>query len=446
MRLEIGNEARLFAAPAPLLARLRQDLTFANPQYQQARRYGRWVGKNLSPTLAFYRELNGAFCFPRGYAGTAVRLCREMTGELPEIDDRRRLLPEIDLRFCGELRPYQAVACERLLRRDFGVLEAGTGSGKTVMALAVIAARRQPALVLVHTKELFYQWAERIQHFLHVEPGMVGDGRRSLAPVTVGIVNSVRRRLAELVPCFGLLCVDECHRVPASLFTEVVTAFDCRYSLGLSATVFRRDGLDALIEHYLGRRVHRVDTDHLYQSGAVLRPRYLVHTTGFRSRYQGDYQALIKRLVTDEARNRQIAADVAAAAAAGAEGILVASDRVAHCRALADMIAKSGLGVSVLTGRQPAEIRRRIIGDLHQGNVRILVATVQLIGEGFDCPGLDTLFLTTPIRFTGRLQQVVGRILRPAPGKTATVHDYHDPVPLLRRSALQRQRFFLAAP
>ncbi len=446
MRLILGKDAELQGAPDPLLARLRRDLTFENPRYRDAKRYARWIGKNLAPTLSFYEEKDGRFRFPRGYAGTVVRLSRQMVGTTPEIDDRRRTLAPVPLRFQGRLRSYQEVACQAVLRRDFGVLEAGTGSGKTVMALAVIAARRQPTLVLVHTKELLYQWRDRIIQFLGIEPGLAGDGHLEIGPVTVGIVNTVRTHLAELTDRFGMLCVDECHRVPASLFTEVVTGFDCRYSLGLSATAFRRDGLDALIEYYLGRRVHRVATQHLQASGAVLRPRYLAHSTAFRARYRGDYQALLRRLVADPHRNQQIAADIVAAAKSGASGILVVSDRVEHCRELTRLLKKAGIDAGVLTGRLPADERRRIIDALHDGAIGVVIATLQLIGEGFDCPGLDTLFLTTPIKFTGRLQQVVGRILRPAPGKTATVHDYVDPVPVLRRSALARRRFFLGGP
>ncbi len=193
-------------------------LTIENPQYVAAKKYGRWVGKKLKPQLIYYEAVPGGLRFPRGFANQAVLLCREFTGKNPTIIDKRRLLPEFEYQFSGTLRPYQEEAVAIAAEKSFGVIEAGTGSGKTVMALALIAKRRQPTLVVVHTKELLYQWQERARQFLGVEPGLVGDGKFILAPLTVAIVNSARNRVEELVPHFGQLVVDECHRVPANLF------------------------------------------------------------------------------------------------------------------------------------------------------------------------------------------------------------------------------------
>jgi superfamily II DNA or RNA helicase len=82
---------------------------------------------------------------------------------------------------------------------------------------------------------------------------------------------------------------------------------------------------------------------------------------------------------------------------------------------------------------------------VRENRVQVLVSTLQLIGEGFDCPGLSTLVLATPIKFEGRLLQVVGRIMRPAEGKRARVIDYVDErIPVLRRSAATRRKVFLA--
>ena len=118
--------------------------------------------------------------------------------------------------------------------------------------------------------------------------------------------------------------------------------------------------------------------------------------------------------------------------------ILVVSDRVKHCEALAVMLEQQGCSSAVLTGKLPAEQRTALVEAIRQGEVKVLISTVQLIGEGFDCPDLTTLFLTTPIKFTGRLLQVVGRVLRPAHGKQPRVYDYVDPVGVLSSSAQSR--------
>jgi len=443
--LTVNRECCLSGAPPSLHAALRAELTVDNPKYQAAKQFGRWIGKKLKPQLFFYREEGSRLYFPRGFGNQAVRLCRREMGIVPEIVDQRRLLPEIELTFEGLLRPYQEEAAAAVLAHSFGVLEAGTGSGKTIMALAVIARRRQPTLILVHSKELMHQWQQRIDQFLGFEAGLVGDGKFEIRPVTVAIVNTAKNNLDSLPQYFGQLVVDECHRVPASLFTDVVSAFDCRYMLGLSATAFRReDGMTRLIHIAMGDRVHAVDGRMLTASGAVVRPELEQRLTGFVYGYQGEYSKLIKALAANTARNRLIVADILALIRQGHQGtILVVSDRVAHCQVLAELLAENGMTAPVLTGKSPPELRARIVAEVQAGQVAVLTATLQLIGEGFDCPGLSTLVLATPIKFEGRLVQVVGRIMRPAEGKRARVIDYVDEnLAVLRRSAAARRAVF----
>lgn len=443
--LIVDHECRLSGADSRLLAALRAELTVENPKYQAAKQFGRWIGAHLKPHLFFFREEEGAILFPRGFGNQAVRLCRRIGGGDPLIEDQRRQLATVALEFRGELRSYQEQAVAAVLGHSFGVLEAGTGSGKTIMALAIIARRRQPTLILVHSKELMYQWQARIAQFLGVEPGLAGDGRLSIGPITVAIVNTAKKHVQTLPPQFGQLVVDECHRVPASLFTDVVSAFDCRYMLGLSATAFRReDGMTRLINIYLGDSVYQVDGRMLAASGAVVRPELDQRPTTFIHDYQGEYAKLIKALAENPTRNRRIVGDILELLATGHAGtILVVSDRVEHCRTLAELLTVAGVPVPVLTGRTAADERARIVADVQGNRVQVLVSTLQLIGEGFDCPGLSTLVLATPIKFEGRLLQVVGRIMRPAEGKRARVIDYVDAlVPVLRRSAAARRTVF----
>ena len=446
MSLQVDRQCRLTGAPESVHAAIRKRLTIKNPKYDAAVRYGRWVGKGLQPKLYFFKERGSELIFPRGFANQAVLLCRQLTGLSPEIVDKRRRLEPFSLDFIGELRPYQEEAVRAMLAHSFGVLDAGTGSGKTVMALKIMAARSQPALVLVHSRELLHQWRDRIVQFLDIQAGQVGGGRFDPRPVTVGIVNTVRRRIDELAPLFGHLIVDECHRVPASLFTDVVSGFDCWYMLGLSATAFRReDGMTRIIYTYMGDRIHKVDQEELVESGAVIRPEYIQHTTSFTYGYRGEYAKLLQALTRDEQRNEQIVHDVVRLFEEQHQGtVLVVSDRVAHCRLLREKLAGQGFDAELLTGRCHPEERQRIVQGVQKGRVQILISTLQLIGEGFDCPGLATILLATPIKFEGRILQVIGRVMRPAKGKKALVIDYDDhQVPVLRRSAQNRRLLFV---
>ena len=442
-RLTVAADCLLEGVSSDLEQIVKERLTIDNPKYVSAKKYGRWIGKKLKPTLVYYDVVPGGIRFPRGFANQAVLLCREYLQESPKIYDKRLLLPEEHFVFKGKLRPYQKTALLSAEKRSIGVLEAGTGSGKTVMALAIIASRQQPALIVVHTKELLYQWQERIKEFLHCSAGLVGDGHFDPQPITVAIVNTARKRIQELAPAFGHLVVDECHRVPAALFTDVVSNCSGHYLLGLSATAFRSDeGLTKLINFYMGDLFHRVDQEELHATGAIVRPELVRRVTTFHYHYRGDYQPLITALVQDVERNQQIIEDVACESRRTNSGIqLLVSDRVNHCQVFEKGLKAQGLDAMLLTGQTSAEQRMAIVEAVQSGKVQVLVATLQLIGEGFDCPGLSNLFLTTPITFEGRLLQVLGRIMRPAKGKQAKVYDYVDEgVSVLKRSADHRKK------
>ncbi|MEJ2058461.1 MAG: DEAD/DEAH box helicase family protein [Desulfofustis sp.] len=189
VRLTVSCDCLLEHIDSDLEKELKDRLTIDNPKYIAARRYGRWIGKKLKAKLYYYEQEPAGLRFPRGFANRAIELCRDR-GIEPEIIDERRRLDEHDFAFLARLRPYQRQAVDTICSRSFGVLEAGTGSGKTVMALAAISRRRQPAIVVVHTKELLYQWRDRIIEFMGIEAGLIGDGSYDVRPLTVAIVNS----------------------------------------------------------------------------------------------------------------------------------------------------------------------------------------------------------------------------------------------------------------
>ena len=235
--------------------------------------------------------------------------------------------------------------------------------------------------------------------------------------------------------------IDECHHVPAPTVERAVRNLDARRWLGLTATPQRPDGLKDIMVMQCGPIRHRIT-----QSASDLERRLQIHRTELRIEdatdglTRGEVLALINAtLVEDDRRNDQICRDVADAVAAG-RNCVVLSSRTEHVDELASRLAGLGLEPLVLYGSlKPAE-RRAVHERLAEDRQLLLVATDRYIGEGFDCPKLDTLFLAFPISARQRITQYVGRVLRYEPGKdVAEVHDYLDAgVPML--AAMYRRR------
>jgi superfamily II DNA or RNA helicase len=443
---------RLSDIPDAMAAELIEKLNFPNPKWVENERMGRW-NRGTPKTLKFYRRVkSGGLVIPRGFMRQLILMSRRHGIPL-EISDRRRLLPPVGLRFRGRLKPFQEEAVKKLAAKDFGTLCAPTGSGKTVMALFLVAHRSQPTLIIVHTRELAFQWMDRIQSFLGIpreEIGLVGAGNHVLGEqITIGLVQSLYKRAADVKKQIGHLIVDECHRAPSRTFTEAVTAFDSRYMLGLSATPWRRDRLSKLIFWHLGDVHHEIRKNDLVALGYILDIEVIQRHTDFVPYYDpvGEYSKMLSELTGDDRRNRMICEDIASERRSGGKtGIcLVLSDRKRHCETLQAILKhKHGVESTLLTGDLAASRRKEVVRALAEGTVDVLIATGQLVGEGFDHPGLSTLFLTTPVKFSGRLLQYLGRVLRPAEGiEKARVYDYIDVrVPSLAKAAASRMRVY----
>jgi superfamily II DNA or RNA helicase len=219
--------------------------------------------------------------------------------------------------------------------------------------------------------------------------------------------------------------------------------------LGLSATPWRRDRLSKLIFWHLGDVHYEVSKAHLVEKGHILDIEVVFRNTDFKPYYDpvNEYSKMLSELTSDDGRNRMIASDVANEIEHGkANGIcLVLSDRKHHCDNLQALLKhRHNVDAGIITGDVSIGQRRAVIEKLNQGEYRVLIATGQLIGEGFDHPGLSTLFLTTPVRFSGRIQQYLGRVLRPMKGvERARVYDYIDVhVQPLVAAAKARQRVY----
>jgi superfamily II DNA or RNA helicase len=288
LTITIKENLQLQNVPPEIMEILVEKLEFINPKWLENDRMGRW-NRGTPRVLKFYDKVGRTgLWIPRGYIRHLINLCRRQ-GIAFRIDDQRRRLKPLNFVFSGRLKPFQKIAVDKMLAKDFGTLSSATGSGKTVMALYMIAKRKQPALIIVHTKELAAQWIERIGTFIGIQSenvGFIGGGKKRIGEkITVALVQSLYKCADEVAENIGFLLVDECHRCPSRTFTEAVSCFDSQYMLGLSATPYRRDQLSKLIFWHLGDKHHEVDKSQLIESGDVLPARVVFCKTNFATRY-----------------------------------------------------------------------------------------------------------------------------------------------------------------
>jgi superfamily II DNA or RNA helicase len=441
------------------LSTFKHAASMANPKFYELQR----LRKSTWDTPRFVRgydiTIDDRLILPRGLRHTVAGIV-ERTGSRLAITDARNPGREIDVAFTAELDARQGAAASAVLAHDDGVLVAPPGSGKTVIACAVIAERGASTLVLVDRKALAEQWRTRIEQFLGIRPGQIGGGRRKLSGVVdIAMLPSLARRddVADLTTGYGHVVVDECHHLAAAAYDHTVKRIGAQFWLGLTATPARRDGLAELVTWQLGPVRHTIARDTTpdgqdtltdsWEAQAGPRRVLYVHETEFRAddadlSSPGALAAVHRALVADQARNTQIVAHVTAALARG-RNCLILTRRVAHVEHLTSLLASSGYQALVLQGGMSVSDRRAAVNrlaDAKAGDGVLVIGTTPFIGEGFDAPALDTLFLAAPVSFDGLLIQCAGRVIRAAPGKdVAEVHDYHDEATPILAASLRRR-------
>lgn len=448
LELVIGDQ--IYISKESLLPAIRNRLlrvaAFQNPEFYKAQAM-RLPTYGKPRIIECAEDLSKHIALPRGCLEEVEVLLRGLK-ITPVIRDERFSGQPLQVTFKGELRSEQQAAADVMLAHDTGVLSATTAFGKTVLAAWLIARRGVNTLVIVHREQLLEQWVERLSMFLDLptnEIGRIGGGRRKISgALDVAIMQSLVRKgvVNDLVGAYGHLIVDECHHLSARSFELVARRAKARYVTGLSATVTRKDGHHPIIFMQCGPVRHRVDA----RQQAAARP--FTHTvwvrpTNFRmldileSDQRVQFNECYEALVNDGHRNQMICADVISAANEGRFPLLL-TERTEHLQQLADLLAPKVAHVITLQGGMGKKELRAATVRLETvpvGQSRVLLATGKYIGEGFDDPRLDTLFLALPVSWRGTIAQYVGRLHRLHDGKREVrVYDYADlHVPMLAR-------------
>jgi len=418
--------------------------TFKNLEYykKQAMRTSTWDTPRL---ITSAREDVQNIYLPRGLEVTLSKLISKL-----EISDIQTQGMEISLSFNGELRQEQQDAMVAILNHDIGIIQARTAFGKTVLAAKSIAHRKKSTLVLVQNQNLAQQWKKQLLNFLDIQTeafveytptgrkrkkekvGIVsGTSSQQTKVIDIAMFQKLSRlndeELAEFLSDYGYIIIDECHHIAAKTFERVIKKSPAKYILGLSATPQREDGLTPITKMCLGSVIF--ESEKFSQENLLLRsylyPRYTSIGELDKSFENETYPEQLNFLSNSKERNRQIVEDINENYNQK-RAILVLSERVEHLETLRELLTQET--IYLLTGSNSKKENQKIIEQLAKEQAPfILLATSKLVGEGFDLPQLDTLFLTLPFKAKGNHKQYLGRLQRNLSEKDELkVYDYVD--------------------
>lgn len=441
--------------PAALTNQIKKIAAFQNPEFYRAQsmRLSTYGKPRIINCVEEFPEFIG---LPRGCEEDLLNLLNHYKIKI-DLRDETQKGKSIAIDFIGELGPDQIKAFKALLSHQYGILAATTAFGKTVIAAKMIAERKINTLILVHRQQLLEQWRERLCSFLGLQMkdiGVLGGGRNKLTGnIDIAMLQSLSKKevVKEEVTHYGQVIVDECHHISAFSFEKVLKKINAHYVLGLTATLTRKDGHHPIILMQCGPIRHSVSgKNHLNNS--QITPKVTVCQTTFNLpnnplaplKISDIYEALTNH----EERNEQIFNDVLMALEKKRTPLLL-TERTHHLDWFSERFRKFVKHVFVLRGGMKSSERTKILQALASfpsDEERLILATGPYIGEGFDDPRLDTLFLALPISWQGKLQQYVGRLHRIHENKTdVLVYDYVDSqVPMLNKMYQKRLKKYRA--
>jgi len=456
MQVTISNEIYVKNPVSEIIQWARENLIMQNPEYLKKQRMGLWTGNTEKQLYLFYVD-GDVLSLPCG-VGKQIRPL------LPaETEIHQDLADNGNIQFEGEvpLYDYQELAVDAMQKAGCGIIQSPCGSGKTQMGIALAAKLQRKTLWLTHTTDLLSQSYDRAKQCYSSDIlGKMTAGKVQIGThITFATVQTLSKLdLRKYKYTWDTIIVDECHRVsgtPASMkmFYRVISSLAARYKYGLSATVYRADGLIRSTFAALGEVQYRVPDEAVMEK--TMQVKVLRKDTGVkveRCCLDTDgtmvYSKLIPYLTNNLDRNRIIIGDIVRNAA---HYNLILSDRLEHLRILMQMLPWECRELAVMidgkmTSKKAKGERLQAIEDMRTGKKHFLFASFSLAKEGLDIPRLDRLYLTTPKKDYAVVTQSIGRIARTFKGKEdALCYDYVDVIQFCENQYKRRKTSYRKA-
>lgn len=364
------------------------------------------------------------------------------------------------------IRQYQREATEKAIENKRGILQVATGGGKTYIAANIIAELKFDTIFMVHTKDLLYQAKNAFEEYLGVHIGQIGDGIIDIQPITIATMQSISKALGknfkntdedvskekninitkdnkchilEKLDDTQLVIWDEVHRIACDMAMGVSDAIkNAHYRIGLSASPWRDDNADLMIEAAIGRVVYKISASELIKMGYLVPP--IIKMENIAAVQQtGTYDQLYKaNIVDNEYRNRRILHHVEILMEQNIPTLILVK-HIRHGKILQKLIKENFGPVDFLSGNDYAEIRNRTINALREGQKHLLIAST-IADEGLDIKRLGAVILAGSGKSSTRALQRVGRAIRTFEGKDhAVIIDFIDQCQYLYQHAQERK-------
>ena len=439
---------------ASMQNKIRRMAAISNPIFYKNQAIGtsnydtpRWIylGKD---------HLSGYIQIPRGLQDELLERVRQADIDY-EIEDERQQGRNINVDFKGELRPEQDKALKELTRYENGILHAATAFGKTVVSSAIIAQKKVNTLIILESSALIEQWKDALEKFLNIDEELPAyetktgrvRKRKSLIGTLQGAHDSMtgiidiamagslckKGEYHKLLKEYGLVLVDECHHSASETIANVLKELKANYVYGVTATPKRGDGLEKINYMLIGPiRYSYTAKEKAKEQGIkhLVYPRF-TRTVPPRGVITGKMHPneAYEIIHNNDVRDEQIIEDVKNCVSAGRTPVVLSRYKD-HSEKLYERLKSYADYVFLMTGNNSKKEHRKILEQMRQVNndeSMILVATGSLVGEGFDFPRLDTLFMATPVSFRGVVEQYAGRLNRDYAGKeNVIIYDYVD--------------------
>lgn len=352
-----------------------------------------------------------------------------------EIVDKRVNKPVDFPDFKFDLRPSQQAVYDEI--EDNSIINAWVSWGKTFTGLAIAGKLGQKTLVITHTVPLRNQWAKEVKKVYGFEPGIIGSGRFEIdAPIVIGNTQTLYRNIEKIRKEFGTIILDEMHHVSSPTFSKLLDTNYCRYKIGLSGTIERKDGKHVVFRDYFGNNLFKPPKENYMTPTVHIVPSEIRFMDGAKIPWANR----VTKLATDEEYQHTVSM-LAAAYAARGHKVLVVSDRVSFLKRCAELTGDKAICV---TGEVSHEDRERLVEEILYGDKEVLYGTQAIFSEGISVDTLSCLILGTPVNNEPLLTQLVGRVIRKKEGKIdPVIIDIHLKGNTARKQASNRVGFYM---